>query len=134
MQFRSNRWLIPLIIGDIITFLLVTLIGFASHGTLETAGNRMFTTFVPLLLSWVLIAPHLRVYDHQVVINYRQLWRPFWAMVLAAPMAAWVRGLILSSSILPLFVVILGGVSAIAILIWRGLHLLVAQRLVQSDG
>jgi hypothetical protein len=134
MQFRSNRWLIPVTLGNILTFLLVTLIGFASHGTLETAGNRMFTTFVSLLLSWMLIAPHLKVYDYQVVINYRQLWRLLWAMVLAAPMAAWLRGLILSSSILPLFVIILGGISAIEILIWRGLHWLVMRRLVRCDG
>ena len=134
MQVRSNRWLILLILGDIITFLLVTLIGFASHGTLETAGVRMFATFVPLVISWILTAPHLRVFDYRVIVDNRQLWRPFWAMVLAAPMAAWLRGLILSTPILPVFVIVFGGSSAMAILIWRGLFWLVLRRLVRSYG
>jgi hypothetical protein len=134
MQLRTNRWLILLILGDTITFLLVTLFGFASHGTLDSAGLRLLTTFAPLLISWLLVAPHLKVYDYKVVIDYRQLWRPFWAMVLAGPMAAWLRGLILSAPIIPLFVIILGGVSAIAILFWRGLFWLVVRRLVRGDG
>lgn len=134
MQFPSDRWLISLILGDILTSLIVTMIGFASHGTLETAGVRMFTTFVPLSISWLLITPHLAVYNYQAVINYRQLWRPFWAMILAAPMTGWLRGLILNSPILPVFVIILGGVSVLAIIIWRSSYWLLVRKLVRNDG
>jgi hypothetical protein len=131
MRNRSKLQRYYLIIGDILTLAVVTVIGFASHGTAGTAGSRMLTTFIPLLAAWLLIAPHLKVYDHDVALDGRQLWRPFWAMVLAGPMAAWLRGLILNSPILPIFVIILGGVSALAILAWRGLYWLIMTRLKQ---
>lgn len=134
MQKMSDRERIALIIGDIITLIIVTIIGFASHGTAGSAGTRMLTTLLPLAAAWFLIAPHLKVYDKQIVLDWQQLWRPFWSMVLAAPMAAWMRGVILDSPILPLFVVILGGFSALGILAWRGLFLLVLNRIKSRDG
>lgn len=134
MLDRSNQWLYALIAGDILTLALVTIIGFASHGTVETAGSRMLTTFVPLTAAWFLIAPHLMVYKKELVYDFRQLWRPFWAIILAAPMAAWLRGVILNAPILPSFVLIIGGVSALAILLWRAIFWLVAVRVKHADG
>ena len=134
MLNQSNTRLYLLIGGDIVALAIVTIVGFASHGTAGSAGIRMLTTFFPLLAAWLLIAPHLKVYDLEVVIDGRQLWRPFWAMILAAPMAAWLRGLILNSPILPLFVIILGGVGALTILAWRGLYWIVLMRLKRIDG
>ena len=134
MLNRANLWRYYLIIGDILTLTIVTVIGFASHGTAGTAGSRMLTTFIPLLVAWLLIAPHLKVYDRDIVLDGRQLWRPFWAMVLAGPMAAWLRGVLLNSPILPVFVIILGGVSALAILAWRGLYWLIMTRMKRLDG
>ena len=134
MLNRSNLRRYYLIIGDILTLAIVTVIGFASHGTAGTAGSRMLTTFIPLLAAWFLIAPHLNVYDRDIALDGRQLWRPFWAMVLAGPMAAWLRGVLLNSPILPVFVIILGGVSALAILTWRGLYWLVMTRIKRLDG
>jgi hypothetical protein len=43
-------------------------------------------------------------------------------------MAAWMRGAWLNAAILPQFVVILGGVSAIALLVWRALYVGFARR------
>ena len=134
MQIMSDRERIVLIVGDIFTLIIVTVIGFASHGTAGTAGSRMLTTFLPLAAAWFLIAPHLKVYDNESVLDWRQLWRPFWSMVLAAPMAAWMRGVIIDSPILPLFVVILGGFSALGILAWRALFLLVLNRIKSRHG
>jgi hypothetical protein len=105
--------------GDTITLLLVTLAGFARHNELETAGSRMLTTFVPLVVAWLLLAPHLQAFDLERASELRQLWRPFWAMVLAAPMAGLLRGVWLNAGIIPTFVVVLGGVSALALLAWR---------------
>lgn len=134
MKNFSTRERNVLIVGDFVTFILITLIGFASHGTAGTAGTRMFTTLLPLVASWLLIAPHLGVYVYHNVVDWRQLWRPFWSMILAAPMAAWMRGLVLSSPILPIFVVILGGTSAVGLLVWRALFWLILSRLHRKDG
>jgi hypothetical protein len=120
---RITRQHAVLLVGDIITLALVTVLGFSSHRTLETAGTRVLTTFIPLIISWLLVAPFLGAYDLSRAFDARQLWRPFWAMVLASPLAAWMRGAWLNSPILPIFVVVLGGVSAIGMLVWRALFL-----------
>jgi hypothetical protein len=123
-----------LVIGDAITLAVVTLYGFAAHATLGTAGARMLTTYLPLLVAWFLIAPHLGVYNLSWAGEFRQLWRPFWAMVLAAPFAAWLRAVLLGTAVLPIFVVVLGGVSALALLGWRFLYWVVLSRVKRTDG
>lgn len=110
-----------LVVGDIVTLALVTFVGFASHGEAQTAGIRMLTTFIPLVIAWLLIAPHLKAFESQLTDDFTQLWRPFWAMVLAGPMAAWLRGVLLGTPVQPIFVVVIGGISALALLAWRGL-------------
>lgn len=117
-----------LVLGDILTLAIVTVIGFASHGTAGSAGTRMLSTFVPLVVSWFLVAPFLGVYDLERVKDLKQVWRPFWAMVLAGPLASWMRGVWLNAPILPLFVVVLGGTGALAILAWRVIFYLVFSR------
>jgi len=117
-----------LIIGDVITLAVVTVFGFATHGTLGTAGERLFITFVPLALAWAAVAPFLGAYDPGRALDARQLWRPFWAMVLAAPLASWLRGVWLNAPIMPIFVLVLGGFSALAILAWRVVYVLIFSR------
>ena len=124
---RDSR-LLGVLAGDMLTLALVTLAGFARHDELGTAGFRMLTTFIPLVVAWLLVAPHLGAFDLQRLSDPRQLWRPFWAMVLGAPFAGWLRGVMLNSPVLPLFVVILGGVCALALLAWRSVFWLVFAR------
>jgi hypothetical protein len=122
-----------LISGDVITLGLVTVFGFATHGEIGTAGVRMLSTFLPLAAAWLIIAPHLGVFEIQRTLDARQLWRPFWAMILASPLAAWGRGLILNAPILPVFVMVLGGISALALLAWRALYWVFASRQSHSS-
>jgi hypothetical protein len=126
--------IIWLLVGDMVTLGLVTIFGFASHGTLSTAGERILTTLLPVLVSWLLVAPFLGAYRLEWASDWRQLWRPFWAMVLAAPLAAWMRAVWLESVIMPVFVVVLGGISAIAILIWRLIYWVILTRLDKTNG
>lgn len=123
-----------LILGDILTLGLVTVLGFSTHGSLSSAGTRMLTTFIPLVMAWLLIAPHVGVFEPTAIKTPRNLWRPFWAMVLAAPMAAFLRGAWLNAPILPVFVVVLGGVSALSLLAWRGLYTILWQRRLNRYG
>lgn len=128
------RMKILLVAGDSLVLGLVTTYGFASHDMLGTAGWRMFSTFGPLLLSWFLISPHLLVFDLDRTAQPGQLWRPFWAMVLAGPLAAFLRGMLLNAPIIPLFVIVLGGTAAIALLIWRTLFLIFLRRKFIHNG
>lgn len=130
---KVPHWVI-LLIGDTLTLALITLFGFASHGTMETAGPRMLTTFIPLLVAWLLVAPYLGVFQDGLTRNWKDLWRPFWAMVLAAPLAAWIRGAWLNAPILPIFVVVLGGISALGLLAWRTLYWIWRNRTGRSHG
>jgi hypothetical protein len=87
-----------------------------------------------MLVAWLLVAPHLGVFDPARASAARQLWRPFWAMILAAPLGAWLRGLWLGSPVMLNFVWIIGGVNALAILAWRALYLGAASKLRQVHG
>lgn len=128
---RQRAWLFG---GDIVTLMLVTGLGFATHQTLESAGLRMLTTFVPLMLAWLLVSVPLGAYDPEHLVEPRQLWRPIYAMALAAPMAAWLRSIWLGSAIVPIFVAVLAGVSALAILVWRVIFWFIATRRATTHG
>lgn len=123
-----------LLAGDMVTFALVTIFGFATHGTLDSAGMRMLSTFLPVLVAWLLFAPFFGVYQPGMAAEFRNLWRPFLAMVLAAPFAAWLRGVWLGTVILPIFVVVLGGICALAVLAWRGFYLLIITTRKRNHG
>jgi hypothetical protein len=111
-----------LVFGDVVVLFLVTLVGFASHDRLGSGVVRIMTTLVPVLVGWALIGVHVGVFDPVRAADPRQLWRPFWAMVLAGPFAGWLRAVFLGSGVAPLFVVVLGGFSALALLAWRTLY------------
>ena len=121
------KW--TLIAGDILALAIITVIGFASHGETDLSFlPRMFTTFIPLVISWFLIAPWLGLFNAQITSDPKQLWRPPLAMLLAAPMTAVLRATMLNAVALPLFTIILGGSAALGMLIWRSVWYLFAHR------
>ena len=118
-----------LIFGDILAIAILTFIGFATHG--ETGISyipRMGTTFFPVVVSWFLIAPWLDLFDEQVIVNPKLLWRILLAMFFVAPLAVILRATLLHSAAQPLFALILGGTNAPGMLVWRALYLLMAKR------
>ena len=117
-----------LIIGDILSIAILTVIGFATHGEVGVGFIlRMGTTFFPLLLGWFLIAPWFGLFDEQVASNPRLLWRILFAMLFAAPLAVILRAVLLHSAASPLFVLILGGMNALGMLVWRGIYLFITR-------
>ena len=115
---QKSTW--TLIVGDLIALAVITLIGFASHGETNLSfAPRMLTTFIPLVVSWFLIAPWLGLFNTQITPDPKQLWRPLLAMLLAAPMTAILRATMLKAVALPLFTLILGGSAALGMLVWR---------------
>ena len=119
---HKSTW--TLITGDILALAIITVIGFASHGETDISfAPRMFTTFIPLVVSWFLIAPWLGLFNTQNISDPKQLWRPPLAMLLASPMATILRAVMLNGIALPLFALILGGSAALGMLVWRALFL-----------
>ena len=116
---------IILIFGDGLTLLIVTLIGFATHGESGVSFlPRMLAAFIPLLIGWFLLAPWFGLIKAEIISNPKQIWRPALAMLFAGPLAVVLRGLILNAPIIPIFAVVLSATSAFGMTIWRGLYLL----------
>ena len=112
-----------LILGDVLAIALVTIIGFASHGEAGLAFlPRMAAAFFPLIIAWFLLAPWFGLFQDEIVHNGRQLWRPALTALFAAPLAAILRGLILNAPIIPVFALVLGGTTALGMVLWRGLY------------
>ncbi len=108
-----------LLTGDTITLAIVTVAGFATHGEAATAGLRMATTFVPLLVAWLLAAAPLELLSREAAARRPSLLYLLWAGVLAAPLAAWLRALWVGHPVIPIFVAVLGGVGAPSLIVWR---------------
>jgi len=114
-----------LIIGDLLAIALVTYIGFATHGEADvTFLPRMAAAFLPLTISWFLLASFVGLLQGQTVPHARQLGRVALTALFAAPLAAVLRGFILNAPVIPIFAAVLAGTSALGMVIWRSLYLL----------
>ncbi len=119
-----------LITGDILVIAILTFIGFATHGEADVSFiPRMGAAFFPLVMGWFLIAPWLGLFDEPVVSNPKLLWRVLLAMLFVAPLATIMRSAFLHNAALPIFALVLGGTNGLGMLVWRGIYLLLAQRL-----
>jgi hypothetical protein len=118
-----------LFLGDLLAIAIVTVIGFATHGEAGTSYlPRMAATFVPMTVSWFLLAPALGLFDAERVGNARQLWRPALTAFFAAQLAVVLRGLWLNAAVLPVFGLVLGATSALGMVVWRGIVVWVGKR------
>ena len=114
----NRRALIVLILGDGLILLAVTLIGFSSHG--ETlAGARWLTTFLPLSFAWGVSAPWFGLFRLPITQRPQQIWRVFWAVSLAAPLATLLRAVWLNTSVIPVFTGVILVISALGLGLWR---------------
>lgn len=118
-----------IIAGDVLAIAILTVIGFAAHG--ETGISfipRMGTTFFPVLIGWLLVAPWFGVFDAKVLADPKLSWRALLAMLLAAPLAAILRAALLGEAALPLFTLILGFSFGMGMLFWRAIYALILKR------
>lgn len=112
---KSLRWLF---FGDFLAIFVVTMIGFFTHyGAIK--DWRWLTTFIPVIIGWAAVAPWLGVYRADVTGSWRQVWRSVLAAFLSAPLAAWLRGALLNSAILPVFVLVMALTDGLGFLFWR---------------
>ena len=114
--------------GDLVAYIIITLIGFSSHGLLDwSAIVRILATFLPFYGSWILFAFWGGVSHPPVDRSWRWLLHSGISAVLSAPFAATLRGFWLGAPILATFVLVMAGVSALGIIAWRLLY----QRVIQ---
>jgi hypothetical protein len=109
-----------LILGDVLALAMLTYIGFASHGKGDFSFlPRMSSTYFPMLVGWFLLAPWLGLFDHDLIANFRLLWRVPLALLFTAPLASILRSAILQSAAQPIFTLVLGLTFALGMLLWR---------------
>jgi hypothetical protein len=126
---REAQWVAALLIGDLATFLIATALGFVRHDEMLVEElPRMAATFLSFAVAWLVTSPWLGAFDLRRVSRPRSLWRPALAALLAAPTGAVLRGAWLASSVLPLFVLVMGAVTGALIVIWRALFWLTVSR------
>ncbi len=126
-RLRMSRFVCGL--GDLLVVAAVTALGFATHG--ETGVSylpRILATLIPLSLGWFLPAFWLGLFRLEVVADLKQLWRPAAAMLFAAPFAGWLRAALLNSTVIPIFVLVLGLTTLLGLLAWRILLLVLVRR------
>ena len=118
-----------LVIGDLLAIAIVTVIGFATHGEADLSFlPRMAALFLPLSIAWFLLAPALGLFQWETTANPKQLWRPAWAGLFAAPLATVLRGFILNAPIIPIFAAVLAGTFALGMVMWRALYFLLTRK------
>ena len=112
-----------LILGDAVTIALLTFVGFAAHGEAGVSFLPRFAAiYFPLSAAWFLLASALGLFHQEIIANPKQLWRPALAALFAAPLAAVLRGFLLNAPVIPVFALVLGGTTALGIVLWRGLY------------
>jgi len=115
---------LPIILGDLLTIAILTILGFFSHGEVGIAYvPRMGTTFFPVAVAWFFISPWLGSFDSNVIKNSKLIWRIPLSMLFAAPFAAILRAALLGTTASPLFTLVIGLTNAIGMTVWRALYL-----------
>lgn len=118
-----------LIFGDIAAFILITVIGFASHG--ETGLSylpRMAAALFPVGFGWFLLTPWFGLFDEAIIDEKKNLLRIPFAFVFIAPFAVILRSVWLGESVSPLFTFVLGVTNAFGMTVWRWLYLFIVKR------
>lgn len=101
---------------------LVTAAGLFFH--MHSSLARLPYTWLPWSLAWIAVAASYQLLHGDEPPRWRSLPRVAWAALLTAPLAAllraWLQG---GEAVLPLFVLIMGALTALALLAWRALYI-----------
>lgn len=120
---------LPLIIGDLAALALVTAIGFATHGEIGLDYlPRYLAAYIPLALTWFLLAPWFGLFDESVTRNAAAFYRPALTVIFAAPLAAVFRGFLLGENIQPIFAMVFTSTNAVGMVAWRAIWLWLSKK------
>jgi hypothetical protein len=121
---------LPLIIGDLAALAVITAIGFATHGEIGISYlPRFLAAYVPIALTWFLLAPWFSLFDESVTRNAAALYRPALTVIFAAPLAAVLRGFLLGEDIQPIFALVFVTTNAAGMVAWRAIWLWLSKKI-----
>jgi hypothetical protein len=117
----------PLLLGDWVALALVAVIGFWSHTQTIQIG-RFFAVAVPLCLAWLITAPWFGILAAGKQHGWQEWWKIGWAVLLAIPLAAVMRGWILNNPVQITFTFVMIATSLLTLWIWRFIHMQFIQK------
>lgn len=118
MNTKTNELSFSLIFGDFFAFLIVTVIGFANHNS-QFDLLRILANWIPLCLAWSMAAPLFGLWkpvQPSLLVNW---WKIIWATVLSVPLAVVIRGFILNTPTIGIFVLVMIATSVAGLFVWR---------------
>lgn len=123
-----------LLIDDAVTIFIVTFLGLQFHQMDALAMERIPFTFLPFYLAWVAFAAALQLYSPARAQRWTELWRVPLAAALVALPGAFVRSLWLGTSLVPVFVIVMGLAITLGLLASRSIFILAMGGRWQSNG
>ena len=118
------RWAI---IGDAVLLIVLTIVGFVSHSTLDETW-RLIVTTLGVLTAWALVAPWFGVFSTTVLTCPAAVWRVAWAWAIVAPVAGFLRAWVLGVSVSATFILVMIAVNGAGLVIWRAAYAALQQR------
>jgi len=121
VEFADRSLLRWAVVGDVVVLIVLTVIGFASHSTLDETWRLLVTT-VGVLVAWAIVGPWFGVFSTQVLTRRLAVWKVALAWAIAAPVAGFLRGLVLDLSVSATFILVTIAVNGAALVIWRAAY------------
>ncbi len=120
-EFADRKLVQWAAIGDAIVLAAITAVGFATHGTLDET-TRVAVTTIGVLAAWAIVSPWFGAFSTAVLTRPLSVWRVALAWAIAAPVAGFLRGWILSLVVSPTFILVMIAVNGSALVVWRGVY------------
>ncbi|MCZ2127300.1 MAG: DUF3054 family protein [Anaerolineales bacterium] len=119
-----------LIVGDIVVIIILTIIGFATHGEVSLSfTKRMSVVFFPVIFAWFSYAWLNGLFSQSVVRSPKYLWRVALAFIYIAPLTVILRGILLNAAVWPMLAFVFCLVYAAGLTLWRFAYIYLAKRI-----
>jgi hypothetical protein len=118
IQFADRGLLRWAVAGDVVVLFVLTLIGFVTHSTLDEIGRLVVTT-LGVLAAWAIVGPWFGVFSTTVLTRWIAVWQVALAWAVAAPVAGFLRGLLLDVNVSATFILVTIAVNGAALVVWR---------------
>lgn len=131
MNSKPNALSSVLILGDFLAFLIVTIIGFSNHNS-QFDLLRILANWIPLCLAWSMAGPLLGLWKPDQPSLLTNWWKIIWAVVLSVPLAVVLRGFILNTPTIGIFVLVMIAFSTVGIFVWRLLWFFLQKKMIKN--
>ena len=121
LEFADRSLLRWAVVGDVLVLVVLTVLGFSTHSTLDETWRLVVTT-LGVLVAWAVVAPWFGVFSTNVLTRPSSVWHVAWAWAIAAPVAGFLRAWVLGVGVSATFVLVLIAVNGSVLVMWRAAY------------